>query len=69
MVDSTAEKIRAAESEAVGWALGHGEVAAPRGPCEQWPPVLQSADFEAALLQPGTKTESAAAGHSGEQSQ
>jgi hypothetical protein len=61
LVDRTAEKIRAAERQAIGTAIGQPEgddaLRMFRGAAED----LQSADFEAALLQARAKTRAAIA--------
>ncbi len=69
LVDSTAEKIRAAEREAVGFAIGQRHGGDPLRALRVVAEALKSPDFEAALSQARSKTDTAVAWHSGEQGQ
>lgn len=69
LVDSTAEKIRAAEREAVGFAIGKRHGGDPLRALQVVAEALKSPDFEAALSQARSKTDTAVAWHSGRQGQ
>jgi hypothetical protein len=68
LVDSAAEKIHAAELEAVGVAVGHRQGADPLRALRGAADTLKSPDFEAAVSQARTKMETALAWHRGPQS-
>jgi hypothetical protein len=68
LVDSAAEKIHAAELEAVGVAVGHRPGADPLRALRVAADTLKSPDFEAAVSQARTKMETALAWHRGPQS-
>ena len=69
LVDSTTEKIRAAEREAVGFAIGQQHCGDTLRALQIVAEALKSPVFEAALSQARSKTDNAVAWHSGEQGQ
>jgi len=68
LVDSTAEKIHAAELEAVGLAVGHSQGCDPLKTLRIAVEALRSPNFEAAISEVRTKMETAVAWHLGAQS-
>jgi hypothetical protein len=59
LVDRAADTVRVAEREAVGWAIGRGEDAVPIAALQSATAVLQSPQFEAAIMQARSKIDSA----------
>jgi hypothetical protein len=68
LVDSAAEKIHAAELEAVGVAVGHRQGPDPLRALRVAADTLKSPNFEAAVSQARTKMEAALVWHLGPQS-